>query len=133
MLGIVIDRDDVRVIELGYDTGFALEARQEVGVFEECRVHDLDRDIPVQGCVVGFVHCRHTALAEFVHDAIGAYVLAVGKGHSYLPSRRKVSLLDNHIIGSWTMDAAFCRRSLWGVPSRARSDCLTTSIVPARD
>ncbi len=67
--GVVVDDlDDVRVRELTDDFRLALEARQSCGIREEQHLH---RDTAMQPEVLGVQHHAHSAVVEYLQDAIG--------------------------------------------------------------
>jgi hypothetical protein len=62
----VVQRADVRMIEGGDRTRFALEP------VRERRLQNLDRDRAIQARIVGFVHLAHAASAELFSEGVGA-------------------------------------------------------------
>ena len=46
-----VDRRDVRMIERGEDSRFALEARQPIGIAGEVERQDLERDVAIRAVV----------------------------------------------------------------------------------
>ena len=69
------------VIERGEDFGFALKARQPVGVGRERCGQDLHRDLALQSGVRRAIHLAHAARAERREDVVGAEARATGQGH----------------------------------------------------
>src|SRR2546425_760118 len=65
-----IDRDDVRVVELGGGLRFLLEAAHHLLVLRHVRGEDLDRHLALQGEVVGEEHRGHPALAQQALDLV---------------------------------------------------------------
>ncbi len=61
---LVVDRDDPRVVEACRRARLAAEARDEVGALREVRVHDLERDRPVETAVQGPVDGGHAAACD---------------------------------------------------------------------
>jgi hypothetical protein len=66
------DRRDVRMVELGEELRFALEAREAFRVLGERRRQHLDRHLPVEPGVGRAIDLAHPALAELGGDRVGA-------------------------------------------------------------
>ena len=84
MLAKVIDGDDMRMLQLGDDAGFALKASEKGRVSFEGLVHYFDSDIAVEGGVVSFLDRRHPAAAQLRDDAIRSNNFSIGKAHERL-------------------------------------------------
>jgi len=87
-LAEIVDREDVRMDEVGEDAGFLLEARSELRVGGEQLGEKLERDEAPHAWMVGFVDLRHAALAEDGDDLILAELFADEVFHSYGPPSR---------------------------------------------
>ena len=74
----VVERADVRVVEGGDGTGFALEALGEL-VFG-----DLDGDAALEACVARFVNLAHAPDADGSNDLIRAETSAPSERHGGL-------------------------------------------------
>ena len=61
--------------------GFALEARQPLGIVREGVGQDLDRDLPTQVGVGGAIHLAHAAHADLGSDLIRAEAGASSQSH----------------------------------------------------
>ena len=59
-----VDSADVRVIERGEHPGFALEAREAIGLGAECQRDNLDRHVPLEFVVPGAVDLAHPTLTN---------------------------------------------------------------------
>ena len=59
-----VDGGDVGMIQRGEDLGFALEARQPIGVVRERFGQDLDRDVAIQLRVARAIDLAHPACAD---------------------------------------------------------------------
>ena len=79
VLAVVVDPHDARRLEAGQDRGLVLEAGPEVVVAGQVRDHELDRDLAVEGGVVGLVDHAHAALAELAQESVTAEVLALDR------------------------------------------------------
>ena len=66
----VMERADVRMVQLGDGAGFALEAFAEVGPVGEMRRKNLDGNEAVEPCVAGFIHLTHTPSPYGLDDFI---------------------------------------------------------------
>src|SRR5205814_4010447 len=62
--------DDVGVAQPAGELGLALEPLEDLGVLEDARVEDLDRERAADLDVAGLVHRAHRALAEAVQDLV---------------------------------------------------------------
>ena len=70
---LVVHADEAGVREAGGGAGLAPEPGDEVGAgraLREVRVHDLQRDVPVQAPVDGEVHGGHAAAGDAGHDLV---------------------------------------------------------------
>ncbi len=67
-----VDTCDVRVIELRQHLGFALKAREPIGILRQFLRQGFDRDIPLQPRVACEVHHTHPAAPELAGDLVGA-------------------------------------------------------------
>ncbi len=65
------DRSDVRVLELGEQLCFALEARQTLSILGEGGRQDLDRDVALELRVRRAVDLAHPAFAQLGGDLVG--------------------------------------------------------------
>jgi hypothetical protein len=65
----IVDRDDVRVVQGRGGSRFLGEAPLALGTLR-AGVQDLDRDLPTQTVVVGFVDDAHAAASDFASDQI---------------------------------------------------------------
>lgn len=65
----VEDRDDIRVAELGDGLSFVEQAVAPLGS-EPCAGQDLDRNVAIQGVIVGAVHRAHTAGPELLFQPV---------------------------------------------------------------
>ena len=75
-----VDRGDVRMIERGEHFGFALKAREAIGVAGDRRRQHLDRDRPFQIAVGRAIDLAHAAGADGGDDFVGAEARAGGEG-----------------------------------------------------
>src|SRR6202140_804936 len=66
----VIDRKDVRVIELGERLGLCLEALDEAVVLEELRGQGFERHLAAQRLLDGSIDDGHPAPAETLDDPV---------------------------------------------------------------
>ncbi len=71
-----VDARDVRVVQRGEHAGFALEARQPLGVAGEGVGQDLDRHVAVERRVDGLPDDAHPALADLLGQAVVQELLA---------------------------------------------------------
>ena len=78
----VIERTDVRMVELGDRAGFAIEAVAELRISGEGVREDLDRHRAIETCVAGFVHFAHAAGAESGEDFVRAEAGAGSEGQT---------------------------------------------------
>jgi hypothetical protein len=62
-------RHNVGVVKLGRRFGLPLEAPLGPGVGQQALGQHLERDVPVEGNLLGLVDDAHTALADFAEDA----------------------------------------------------------------
>jgi hypothetical protein len=76
-----VDGGDVWVIQRGEHFGFALKARQPVGVSGQRGREDLDGNLALQLRVRRPVNLPHAARAERPEDVVGAEARAIGQGH----------------------------------------------------
>ncbi len=74
-------RRDVGVVECGERLGFALEARQPLGVLAEARRQDLQRDGAIERRVERLPDDTHPALAELLDEAVVQQVRAGFERH----------------------------------------------------
>ena len=65
-----IDLDDAGMVEAGDGACLLAKARTEGRVVSKVRVHDLDRNIAVQRCIVSLVHRSHAAPRQASVNAI---------------------------------------------------------------
>ena len=77
----VVERADVRMIELRDRLGLALEARPQLRVVRELRRQDLDGHAAVEASVVRAPDLAHAAGAERREDLVRPEALASGKRH----------------------------------------------------
>jgi hypothetical protein len=75
-----VDVGDVGMIQRGQGLGFALEAREPVGVVRERVRQDLDRDVSVQRRVASPIHLAHSAFAQLSGDFVDAETRARSEG-----------------------------------------------------
>ena len=68
----VVERADMRMTELGYGFGFALEPLAEPRVSRELRGEHLDGDGAVEACISRLVHLSHPASPEGTSDFVRA-------------------------------------------------------------
>ena len=61
-----VDRNDVRVIQLGRGLGFAQESLTNVGAEAQLRRQDFDRDLAFESFVSRAIHDPHAATTDFV-------------------------------------------------------------------
>ena len=73
-LARVVDRNDVRVVDLGGPLRLALESCPEARVFAQGRREELDRDLPAQPHVLGEVDDAHATTADERLEAIASNV-----------------------------------------------------------
>src|SRR5262245_15103282 len=66
-----MNRRNVRMIERGEDTRFALEARQTIGMGRERGRQDLDGDVAPESRIARAVDLAHAAGADWLEDLIG--------------------------------------------------------------
>ena len=74
---------DIRVIQCGEGSGFALESRQPFGVARDGLRENLDGYVASEARVVSAIYDAHATLAEFGADAIVPELLAC---HCFLSS-----------------------------------------------
>jgi hypothetical protein len=72
---------DVGMVQRRQDPGFAVEARQAVGVSGEFGRQDFDRDLAPEPGVARAMHDPHAALANLGGDLAGADAGTRLKGH----------------------------------------------------
>ncbi len=88
----VVDREDVRVVQLPGRLGLQLEAPQPVGVGRERRRQDFDRDLALQAGVARPVDLAHSAGAERRDDFIRSETGSRRNAHDFakdiLPENR---------------------------------------------
>ena len=77
-----VDRGNIGMIQRGEDFGFALKARQPIGVSRQRRRQDLDGDLALQLRVGRPIHLPHAAFADFGGDLIRAETGAGSQGHA---------------------------------------------------
>src|SRR5262249_46393667 len=65
-----VDRGDARVIERRQHPGFAIEARQPIGILGERERQHLERDAATEPRVVGPVDFAHSAFAKLREDLV---------------------------------------------------------------
>ena len=92
-----VDAGDVRMIERGQHTRFALESREPLGVCRERARQDLDRHIAPEARVARAVHLAHAAGTERRHHVVVAQATAGGQ-----PGREA----GRRDAGAWTRFAA---------------------------
>ena len=114
-----VDRADVRMIERREHARFALEARQPIGVGDEGRRQDLDRDVAPQLRVARAIHLAHAARAEQRQISYDAEPPA---------DERSAAVASGH----QRRDAANRRRREIRPPSGACASSASTSRVAAR-
>ena len=68
--GDVVDRDDMRIAELGDDPAFPQETLGEFFISGQNRLDDFQRDMTMQRLLQGEIDNRHAALAEFALNLI---------------------------------------------------------------
>lgn len=68
----IVDREQVRVLQLGDEPRFALEPLPQGAVLEKAGVDHLDRDVPVHAGLVGAVDGGHAARSDGFGDLVGA-------------------------------------------------------------
>ena len=81
LLSEIEDGKDVRMRQRGDGLGLSLEARESARILREVRGEDLDRDVPIELCVLRPVDLSHAARAERREDLVGAETGARGKAH----------------------------------------------------
>lgn len=87
VLTLVVDRDHVRIRELGRGAGLAAEPLDEPRVASQVRAHDLQGDLAIETLVEGDVHAAHPAVREVGAHAVAtvdqpADKLVAGRRHS---------------------------------------------------
>ena len=87
-----VDRGDVRMVERREDFGFALEAREPVGVGRERRRQDLDRDLALQLRVGRAIDLAHAAFADLRGDLVDAEARAGSEGQRWRDYRARTDL-----------------------------------------
>ena len=87
LLAHVVQRADVRMIELRDRAGLAIEALAELRVGREGVRENLDRDRAIEPRVAGFVDLAHPAGADERQDFVRAEASAGGQRHQ---SRRAI-------------------------------------------
>src|SRR5579862_9863457 len=102
-----MNRADVRMIERGGSEGFPLKSFTGSGIVLHLGRQELQRDMPVQLEVFGFVHHTHPAATELREDAIVRNGLAdhfacvaVHRRTSYEPSRVPEAMVISSILQS---------------------------------
>ena len=74
-----VDGGDVRMIQRGQRLGFALEARQALGIVRERLGQDLDRDVAVQLRIARAIDLSHAPFADRRGDFVDAETRAWGE------------------------------------------------------
>ena len=69
-LADAVDRDDVRMLELGRGARFALEALDEFLVEGERKRQDLDGDVALELALAGLEDDRHASAAQLLDDVV---------------------------------------------------------------
>ena len=72
------------MVQRGEDLGFALEARQPVGIGRERLGEHLQRHVPVELGVAGLIHLTHAAFADLGGDLVDAEARAGTECHRLL-------------------------------------------------
>jgi hypothetical protein len=76
-----IDGGDVGVVQRGQQLGLAVEARQPLGLARHVGRKHLDRDLAVEGGVLGLPDHAHPALADLLDQAVVQQLLSGFDGH----------------------------------------------------
>jgi len=74
VLADVVQRADVRVIELRYRPGLVVESITKLRIGRQRSREDLDGDGSVETRIAGLVDLAHAAFAQLVEDSIRAEV-----------------------------------------------------------
>src|SRR6185436_10073569 len=77
----VVERADVRMLEVGDDPGFPLEAFPPIGIGRRIAGEDLDGDRAAETDVPSFVDLTHAPDAEEAEDLVDSEATARGKTH----------------------------------------------------
>ncbi len=91
LLAEIEDIEDVGVVQASHRSCFLLEAIAVSVVFGEEIGQDFDRDISIEGVVVGPVHGRHPAAADLADDPVGTQRVAVGQAHWFSLARMTIA------------------------------------------
>ena len=94
LLADVVQRADVRMIELRDRAGFAIEALAELRVGGEGVGENLDRDRAIEPRVAGFVHLAHPAGADERQDLVRAEASAGVERHQWRRGLYRRALLS---------------------------------------
>ena len=80
----VVERADVRVVELRDGARLALEAGPHLGRGGQVRGQHLDGDVAAQPGVVGAIDLAHAARADLLDHSVMREKCAAGEGHVHL-------------------------------------------------
>ena len=113
VLAVVDHPNDVRVRELGDRAGLAPEPLELVGVAGDLAVHQLDRDLPLQGLVGRAVDRRHPARPDPGLQPIAAVERGAEQRAHELPSiLREIAVVHTYYYTdpmcpwSWAIEPA---------------------------
>ena len=77
----VVDRKDVGMVEATRRLGFLLEALQPIGIIQNRRRQDFDRDVAPELVVPGAVDLSHAASAQQADDLVPAQTRSRRQAH----------------------------------------------------
>ncbi len=83
MLFETIERGDVRVIDLGEESGFSMESFEALFVSCELLGKDFDGDVTSEFGIACSVDFSHAASTDSLDDFVLAEFVAGGEGHGY--------------------------------------------------
>ena len=124
----VVERADVRMVELGNRPRFTIEALAELAIGRQRHSQNFDRDSAIEAGVPRLVDLAHASRAEEALDFVHAEARAGAEGHQvrglYLPTEQAMRL--------WRLRPGSSRRCRRGRSSRRDSSPDTADGSPRR-
>lgn len=108
----VVERADVRVVELRERFRLSLEALPPLGARGEVLDQDLDGDRAIETGVAGLVDFPHPARSDGSDDLVGTELLTGAEGHLHL-AERSIYRLARGGSSATSIIRARVRRSAW--------------------
>jgi hypothetical protein len=129
---VVMHGQDAGMLQAGDDSGFALEAVDEIRIACVMTGEDLQSDVAIHAGLVGLVYSRHAALAQRFDDPILTELLPCEVFHdvSWLLSTRQIQADVRDLFISLIVKQPNGQR---GVVSEVSSQCHGVHPVPASD